>query len=177
MHESRDTLAASRPIPCSPVSSPGRIWNPKNSWFLDKRDFTPSENRPQLNDSCAASANERAQSAHSRSSKTQQLPFLVGARGFEPRASWSQKLLDSPKTAISEQFPKSKLHEVHRISQTAHNLGTLTGGPTKTHLNEVRFARRSPPVCSDFVLPAAGHSDESCWRSGPDGILKTSRTR
>jgi hypothetical protein len=59
----------------------------------------------------------------------QKVPKIVGARGFEPRASWSQKLLDSPKTAISEHFSEFELHEVHRITQTGHNLGTLNGGP------------------------------------------------
>jgi hypothetical protein len=31
------------------------------------------------------------------------------------------------------------------------------------------------PVSSDFVSPAARNSDESCWSSGPDGILKRNR--
>jgi hypothetical protein len=47
---------------------------------------------------------------------------------FEPRASWSQQLLRSHNAAIVGQFSKFELHEVHRISQTGHNLGTLTGG-------------------------------------------------
>jgi hypothetical protein len=52
----------------------------------------------------------------------------------EPRASWSQKLLQSRNAVISEQFSRFELHEVHRISQTAHNPGTLNGGPIKTLL-------------------------------------------
>ena len=28
------------------------------------------------------------------------------------------------------------------------------------------------PVSSDFVSPAARNSDESCWNSGPNALLK-----
>ncbi len=76
-----------------------------------------------------------AQSAHSRSAKTSKLPFFVGAGGFEPPASWSRKLRHSHKTTISGQFSKFELHEVHRISQTVHNLLTLTGGTIANQLS------------------------------------------
>jgi len=106
----------------------------KTSWFLTKRDFTPSENSPQLNDFCAASANECAQPGHSTGFHDPKLPFFVGARGFEPRASWSQKLLHSHNAAIPEHFPRFELHEVHRISQTGH---THRGGRSRTYLHEL----------------------------------------
>ena len=109
--ESHDTLSASRLLTCFPVLSVGRVWNAEplgswisvyielsffdrtegfsysSAWFLTKRDFTPCENSPQLIDFCAARANECAQPGHSTDFHHPKLPFFVGARGFEPRAS------------------------------------------------------------------------------------------
>jgi hypothetical protein len=72
---------------------------------------------------------KKAQFAHSRISTTQITAFFVGAGGFEPPASWSRTLPESCNAAIFGQFSKFELHEVHRISQTVHNLRTLTGEP------------------------------------------------
>ena len=96
--------------------------------------FPLIENRAAATDFGVPDTKVLAQICHTRLSPTSKLPFFVGAGGFEPPASWSRKLLHSRNAAISGQFSKFELHGVHRISQTVHNLLTLTGGQIAVNL-------------------------------------------
>jgi len=132
-------------VNCRYLLVPGQA-RQKNCAFLSgRRDFFPRplgpgtsssfpliENRAAATDFGVSGTKVLAQICHTRLSPTSKLLFFVGAGGFEPPASWSRKLLHSRNAAILGQFSKFELHRVHRISQTVHNLLTLTGGPIAT---------------------------------------------
>ena len=143
--ENRAPLANSCSQDACDLLVPGQA-RPKDCAFLSgRRDFFPRplgpgtsssfpliENRAAATDFGVPDTKVLAQICHTRLSPTSKLPFFVGAGGFEPPASWSRKLLHSRNAAILGQFSKFELHRVHRISQTVHNLLTLTGGPIAT---------------------------------------------
>jgi hypothetical protein len=68
-------------------------------------------------------------------------------------ASWSRKLRHSRNAAILGQFSKFELHGVHQISQTVHNLLTLSGGAKANQLHDDPLGN-SEMIFTLFVPPA-----------------------
>ena len=50
---------------------------------------------------------------------------IVGATGFEPATSWSQKVLTLPSTAKIGHFAQILVHQVHRVTQFHYSLVTV----------------------------------------------------
>ena len=134
------------------------------AWFLDKLRASSSQKWRALGRSLSAKCATGYSLVTLVLPTTSKLPFFVGAPGFEPGTSWSRKLLHSRNAAISGQFSKFELHGVHRISQTVHNLLTLTGGPKEHRL--ARGAMRGP--ISARRIPISSHQRAS--RMIHDGV-------
>ena len=53
------------------------------------------------------------------------LPFFVGAPGFEPGTSWSRRFENLRDPAKLGRFSGFELHEVHRVTQGSYNVPTV----------------------------------------------------
>jgi hypothetical protein len=99
------------------------------SWSRDKRRPPRGENGVLSTDSSPRIETVviffRHKSVTPTSLSRRKVPKNVGATGFEPATSWSQKVLTLPNTANMGHFAQILVHQVHRITQSNYSLVTV----------------------------------------------------